>query len=91
MTARDVILPHFPELTDRQLQQLDGVAAAVWDWNQRINVISRKDPRVMERHVLHSLGIAKVMRFQSGCRVLDVGTGGGFPGLVSVYFLYSAG
>ena len=81
MTARDVILPHFPELTDRQLEQLDGVAAAVWDWNQRINVISRKDPRVMERHVLHSLGIAKVMRFQSGCRVLDVGTGGGFPGL----------
>lgn len=81
MTARDVVLPHFPELTDRQLEQLDAVAASVWDWNQRINVISRKDPEVMERHVLHSLGIAKVLRFHPGCRVLDVGTGGGFPGL----------
>lgn len=81
MTARDVVLPHFPDLSDRQLEQLDAVAETVWDWNQRINVISRKDPRVMERHVLHSLGIAKVQRFQPGCRVLDVGTGGGFPGL----------
>lgn len=81
MAARDVVLPHFPELTDRQLEQLDAVAASVWDWNQRINVISRKDPRVMEHHVLHSLGIAKVLRFQPGSRVLDVGTGGGFPGL----------
>lgn len=57
------------------------IARTVWDWNQRINVISRKDPLVMERHVLHSLGIAKVLRFQPGSRILDVGTGGGFPGL----------
>ncbi|HCL46848.1 MAG TPA: 16S rRNA (guanine(527)-N(7))-methyltransferase RsmG [Flavobacteriales bacterium] len=81
MAARDVILPHFPGLTDAQLDQLDAIAQTVWDWNQRINVISRKDPEVMVRHVLHSLGIAKVMRFEHGSRVLDVGTGGGFPGL----------
>ena len=81
MAARDVILPHFPDLTDAQIDQLDAIAQTVWDWNQRINVISRKDPEVMLRHVLHSLGIAKVMRFEPGSRVLDVGTGGGFPGL----------
>ena len=81
MAARDVILPHFPSLTDAQLDQLDAIAQTVWDWNQRINVISRKDPEVMVRHVLHSLGIAKVMRFEPGSHVLDVGTGGGFPGL----------
>lgn len=81
VAVRDVILPHFPDLTDVQLDQLDAIAQTVWDWNQRINVISRKDPEVMVRHVLHSLGIAKVMRFEPGSRVLDVGTGGGFPGL----------
>ena len=81
MAAQDVILPHFPELTAEQLQQLDTIASTVWEWNQHINVISRKDPLVMERHVLHSLGIAKVVRFTEGATVLDVGTGGGFPGL----------
>ena len=81
VAARDVVLPHFPDLTDAQLDQLDAIAQTVWDWNQHINVISRKDPEVMVRHVLHSLGIAKVMRFEPGSCVLDVGTGGGFPGL----------
>lgn len=81
MTAREVVFPHFPELSLQQQEQLDVIARTVWDWNQRINVISRKDPLVMERHVLHSLGIAKVLRFQPGSRILDVGTGGGFPGL----------
>lgn len=81
MTASDVIAPHFQDLSESQLLQLDALAEAVWTWNAKINVISRKDPHVMERHVLHSLGIAKVMRFQPGARVLDVGTGGGFPGL----------
>ena len=66
VAARDVVLPHFPDLTDAQLNQLDAIANTVWDWNQRINVISRKDPEVMVRHVLHSLGIAKVMRFEPG-------------------------
>lgn len=81
MTASDVIAPHFPELSESQLQQLDALAETVWTWNAKINVISRKDPHVMERHVLHSMAIAKVTRFQPGARVLDVGTGGGFPGL----------
>ena len=81
MAARDVILPHFPDLTDAQFDQLDAIAQTVWDWNQRINVISRKDPEIMVRHVLHSLGIAKVMQFEPGSCVLDAGTGGGFPGL----------
>ncbi|MEE2919723.1 MAG: 16S rRNA (guanine(527)-N(7))-methyltransferase RsmG [Bacteroidota bacterium] len=81
MTAREVVFPHFPELSLHQQEQLDVIARTVWDWNQHINVISRKDPLVMERHVLHSLGIAKVLRFQPGSRILDVGTGGGFPGL----------
>ena len=81
MTASDVIAPHFQDLSESQLLQLDALAEAVWTWNAKINVISRKDPHVMERHVLHSLGIAKVMRFRTGARVLDVGTGGGFPGL----------
>lgn len=81
MTASGVIAPHFPDLSESQLRQLDALADAVWTWNAKINVISRKDPLVMQRHVLHSLGIAKVMRFQPGARVLDVGTGGGFPGL----------
>ena len=81
MKAHQIVLPHFPDLTKFQLEQLDLLAQTIWEWNQRINVISRRDPLVMERHVLHSLGIAKVMRFQPSSRILDVGTGGGFPGL----------
>lgn len=80
-TARALVHPHFPSASDAQLDALDIVAQEVWAWNQKINVISRKDPDVMERHVLHSLGIAKVQRFEPGSRILDVGTGGGFPGL----------
>lgn len=80
-SARDVILPHFPDLSGRQIDQLDTVSRVVGEWNDRINVVSRKDPQIMEHHVLHSLGIALVQRFQAGSRVLDVGTGGGFPGL----------
>ena len=71
MTAADVIAPHFPDLSESQLLQLDALAGAIWTWNAKINVISRKDPHVMERHVLHSLGIAKVTRFQPGARVLE--------------------
>jgi 16S rRNA (guanine527-N7)-methyltransferase len=76
------ILEYFPELTSRQLEQytmLDGLYA---EWNRRINVISRKDIEFLyERHVLHSLAIAKVIRFVAGAQILDVGTGGGFPGI----------
>ena len=81
MTAQATVAPHFPDLSEEQLEQLDLLAQGVKEWNQRINVISRKDEHVMERHVLHSLGIAKVLRFAPGSHVLDVGTGGGFPGL----------
>lgn len=81
MTAREWVQPHFPELTAHQLDQFDIVASEIASWNQKINVISRKDEAVMERHVLHSLGIAKVHAFQPVTRVLDVGTGGGFPGI----------
>ena len=81
MTAQATVAPHFPDLSEEQLEQLNLLAQGVKEWNQRINVISRKDEHVMERHVLHSLGIAKVLRFAPGSHVLDVGTGGGFPGL----------
>ena len=81
MTAQATVAPHFPDLSEEQLEQLNLLAQGVKEWNQRINVISRKDEHVMERHVLHSLGIAKVLRFAPSSHVLDVGTGGGFPGL----------
>ena len=81
MTAQATVAPHFPDLYEEQLEQLNLLAQGLKEWNQRINVISRKDEHVMERHILHSLGIAKVLRFAPGSHVLDVGTGGGFPGL----------
>ena len=81
MTAQAIIAPHFPDLSKEQLEQFNMLAQGIKEWNQHINVISRKDEHVMERHVLHSLGISKVLRFAAGSRVLDVGTGGGFPGL----------
>ncbi len=81
VTAAELIVPLFPDLSDNQAAQLDELATLAWEWNQKINVISRKDPDVMERHILHSLGIAKVQPFLPGSRILDVGTGGGFPGL----------
>jgi 16S rRNA (guanine527-N7)-methyltransferase len=73
---------YFPHLTDRQKQQFEQLPALYEFWNNQINVISRKDiDQLFERHVLHSLGIAKVMPFLPGESVLDVGTGGGFPGI----------
>jgi len=73
---------YFPHLTDRQKQQFEQLPALYEFWNNQINVISRKDiDQLFERHVLHSLGIAKVMTFLPGESVLDVGTGGGFPGI----------
>jgi len=74
---------YFPNLTDRQKQQFEQLPALYEFWNNQINVISRKDiDQLFERHVLHSLGIAKVMPFLPGESVLDVGTGGGFPGIL---------
>ena len=76
------ILSHFPDLTETHLQQFAALEGLYTDWNAKINVISRKDiDSLYTKHVLHSLGIAKVMPFMPGATVLDVGTGGGFPGI----------
>ena len=78
----DIILNYFPDLSPVQQQQYQQLPELYDFWNNQINVISRKDiDLLLERHVLHSLGIAKVMPFLPGETVLDVGTGGGFPGL----------
>lgn len=78
----DIILKYFPELTDTQRQQFAALRDLYEDWNLKINVVSRKDiDELYLRHVLHSLGIAKVQSFLPGSNVLDVGTGGGFPGI----------
>ncbi|WP_313806489.1 16S rRNA (guanine(527)-N(7))-methyltransferase RsmG [Flavobacterium sp.] len=76
------IVNHFPNLTDTQREQFRKLEELYKDWNAKINVISRKDiDELYTKHVLHSLGIAKVMEFQPGAKVMDVGTGGGFPGI----------
>lgn len=73
---------YFPSLSKLQYQQFEKLEVLYKEWNAQINVISRKDiDALYEKHVLHSLGIAKVQHFKSGTRVLDVGTGGGFPGI----------
>lgn len=78
----DIILQHFTDLSEQQQQQFAMLQALYEHWNSQINVISRKDiDQLYERHVLHSLGIAKVVTFLPGEKVLDVGTGGGFPGI----------
>ena len=77
-----LIASYFPGLTSKQLQQLEQLEEVYQDWNAKINVISRKDmEHFYVHHVLHSLGIAKVIQFQPGTKVLDIGTGGGFPGI----------
>ena len=76
------IVKYFPNLTEVQLEQFRKLEELYKDWNAKINVISRKDiDELYTKHVLHSLGIAKVMAFEPGAKVLDVGTGGGFPGI----------
>ena len=76
------ILKYFPDLTERQREQLEALDALYRDWNAKINVISRKDiDNLYLHHVLHSLAIAKVITFRPGTHVLDIGTGGGFPGI----------
>ena len=73
---------YFDNLSQRQAQQFEKLPDLYRFWNEQINVISRKDiDNFQERHVLHSLGIAKVLAFQPGTTILDVGTGGGFPGI----------
>ncbi len=77
-----LVLKYFPDLSDKQKQQFERLEALYSEWNAQINVISRKDTdNFYERHVLHSLAIAKVIKFADGTKILDVGTGGGFPGI----------
>lgn len=76
------ILKYFPYLTDIQIEQFAKLDLLYHDWNAKINVISRKDiDELYTKHILHSLGIAKIVKFEPGTFVLDVGTGGGFPGI----------
>ena len=76
------ILKYFPDITQHQVEQFQQLDALYRDWNSKINVISRKDiDNLYEHHVLHSLGIAQVLRFKDGSQVMDLGCGGGFPGI----------
>jgi 16S rRNA (guanine527-N7)-methyltransferase len=80
--AAELIQKYFPELTEEQQRQIAALDALYRDWNAKINVISRKDiDQLYEHHVLHSMAIAKVLRFKPGTEILDFGTGGGFPGI----------
>ena len=77
-----IINKYFPNLSEEQKSQFQQLETLYKEWNEKINVISRKDiDEFYERHVLHSLGIAKIMEFADGTKVLDIGTGGGFPGI----------
>lgn len=78
----DIISKYFPELSEEQRKMFAALDGLYRDWNSKINVISRKDiDNLYEHHVLHSLAIAKTVKFRPGTRVLDLGTGGGFPGI----------
>lgn len=82
MKYMEAIIKQFPKLTENQLYQFEKLQDLYQDWNSKINVISRKDiDELYTRHVLHSLGIAKVITFKPNTKILDVGTGGGFPGI----------
>ena len=78
----DIVEKYFTGLSERQLEQFQQLEGLYREWNEKINVISRKDIDALNvHHVLHSLAIAKVISFKAGTKVLDVGTGGGFPGI----------
>ena len=77
-----VLKSYFPTLTDAQKRQIDALFDLYSDWNSKINVISRKDiENLYLHHVLHSLGILKMLKFREGSTIMDIGTGGGFPGI----------
>jgi 16S rRNA (guanine527-N7)-methyltransferase len=77
-----IIIKYFPQLTGRQVEQFAALDSLYREWNNRINVISRRDiDDLYEHHILHSLSIARIVGFASGAEILDVGTGGGFPGI----------
>lgn len=78
----DIVFKYFPDLSQRQQEQFRMMETLYQNWNEKINVVSRKDiDELYLRHVLHSLGISKVINFKAGTEILDVGTGGGFPGI----------
>ena len=78
----ELILKYFPELSDVQKEQFNKLFDLYSEWNAKINVVSRKDiDELYLRHVLHSLGIAMILKFKDGTKIMDVGTGGGFPGI----------
>lgn len=78
----ELINKYFPNITEEQRQRFAALDALYRDWNSKINVISRKDiDNLYEHHILHSLGIAQIIKFKPGTRVMDLGTGGGFPGI----------
>ena len=80
--AMDLILKYFPNLTALQIEQLSALQNIYAEWNEKINVISRKDiDNLYERHILHSLSIAKFIQFKNASKIMDLGTGGGFPGV----------
>jgi 16S rRNA (guanine527-N7)-methyltransferase len=82
LQTAEIIFQYFPGVTPLQRKQFDDLQSLYASWNEKINVISRKDiENLYVNHVLHSLGIAKVMEFKASAKVLDVGTGGGFPGI----------
>ena len=82
IASMELIQKYFPNLTDKQKEQMAALKDLYTDWNAKINVISRKDiDNLYEHHVLHSLAIMKALRFKAGSNVLDFGTGGGFPGI----------
>jgi 16S rRNA (guanine527-N7)-methyltransferase len=84
----DIVLKYFSDFTPRQLEQLKALDELYKDWNSKINVISRKDIEgLYEKHVLHSLSIAAVFDFTDGAEIIDIGTGGGFPGIpLAIFF-----
>ncbi|MCM1313154.1 MAG: 16S rRNA (guanine(527)-N(7))-methyltransferase RsmG [Bacteroides sp.] len=78
----EIIEKYFKDLSERQTEQLRSLYDLYIDWNSKINVISRKDiENLYEHHVLHCMGIAKIIRFRPGTKIMDLGTGGGFPGI----------
>lgn len=88
MNEADIIYKYFPKLSDLQRKQIEQLGPFYREWNEKINLISRKDiDNLYEHHVLHSLAIAKSVNWRKGTRVLDFGTGGGFPGIpLAIFF-----
>lgn len=88
MQHSDIILKYFSEFTPRQIEQFNRLGPLYTEWNSKINVISRKDmDQLYEKHILHSLSIAAAFDFAPGTRIIDIGTGGGFPGIpLAIFF-----